>query len=211
MIIRLDDRLRGIAALVVWETPAVHLAEISVAVSARLENYADLSPDSASASSNVADYRRVVRSFGFDVGRYRISSDALRRRLLARKSIATGIAGVDLANLISVALGFPIGCYDRGQIEQPVDHRVGVSNETIASMAKGSLGVVGLPVLADRVGIFGSCVSDSFRTSISPKSCSILFAMYCSAAFDEAKTFGTIFSVYRDAEVPYSSEVAVFR
>jgi DNA/RNA-binding domain of Phe-tRNA-synthetase-like protein len=117
------------------------------------------------AERAIALYKERLRSYGRDPNRYRVSSDALRRRIL-REPIPTIHPLVDAGNILSLASGWPVGCYDPDAIRGAVTLRLGREGETVETLAKGLFDAVNLPVLADELGIFGSPVSDSVRTRI---------------------------------------------
>lgn len=85
--------------------------------------------------------RKAYRSFGKDPNRYRVSSEALCRRIIRGLGIYRIDTLVDLINLVSVRSGYSIGAFDADRIE-------------------------GLPVYRDDKGGIGTPTSDEERTKI---------------------------------------------
>ena len=61
--------------------------------------------------------RKAYRSFGKDPNRYRVSSEALCRRIIRGLGIYRIDTLVDLINLVSVRSGYSIGAFDADRIE----------------------------------------------------------------------------------------------
>lgn len=77
---------------------------------------------------------------------------------------------VDINNLISLESLCSVGSYDLANVEQEVNFRVGLPQETYRGIGKDIVNLEGLPVLADRRGPFGSPISDSARAMITDDS-----------------------------------------
>lgn len=125
---------------------------------------ASLPLEGISALPNVAAARKAYRSCGKDPARYRLSSEALLRRVVQGKGIYKVNNIVDINNLISMKYHFSIGAFDRDTIAFPVEFRVGQAGEPYEGIGRGELNIENLPVLADSKGPFGSPTSDSMRT-----------------------------------------------
>ena len=114
----------------------------------------------------IAAARRAYRAFGKDPARYRISSEALMRRLVKGQGIYRINTAVDANNLISLSTGHSVGMFDAGKIAPPVTFRRAGPGETYEGIGRGPLNLEALPVLADAEGPFGSPTSDSERTKV---------------------------------------------
>ncbi len=125
---------------------------------------ASLTIEGISALPNVAAARKAYRSCGKDPARYRLSSEALLRRVVQGKGLYKVNNIVDINNLISLKYHFSIGAFDRDAVEFPVEFRVGKAGEPYEGIGRGELNIENLPVLADQTGPFGSPTSDSMRT-----------------------------------------------
>ncbi len=110
--------------------------------------------------------RKLYRAFKKDPTRYRLSSEALMRRLKKERDVYEINDLVDLMNLYSLRTGHPIGLYDIEKIEGEIVFRLGEADEVYLGLGKGVLNIENLPVLSDKRGAFGSATSDSERTAI---------------------------------------------
>lgn len=132
---------------------------------------------------SIAGGRKIYRYFKKDPTRYRLSSEALIRRLQKNKDIYRINDVVDLMNYFSVIEGNPIGLYDSDKVEFPVNYRLGKSEEVYKGLGKGELNIQNLPVLCDSIGPFGSSTSDSIRTSVDFETKNIILVIF---GFDES-------------------------
>lgn len=131
-------------------------------------------------------FREMVKRSGWDPSRYRISSDALYRRLMQGKPVESINNIVDLNNYLSLICGFPVGSYDRQKIVGEVFLKVAAAGDECATISKGVLSIAGLPALFDSQGPFGSPVNDSARTMITSSCSQVLTVVYGVNGFDLA-------------------------
>lgn len=117
-------------------------------------------------SAQVETTRKAYKALGKDPARYRGSSEALLRRVVAGKGLPEVNAVVDAINLVSVESRLPIGLYDLGHIVGDIVFRAGRAGETYKGIGKYDLNLEGLPLFADTVGPHGSATSDSERTMV---------------------------------------------
>ena len=110
--------------------------------------------------------RQAYKSCGKDPARYRLSAEALLRRIVKGVGLYRINNVVDLLNLVSFSTGFSIGGYDAGKIGGSVVFGIGRADEIYEGVGKGMLNIEGLPVFRDPAGAFGSPTSDSERTSV---------------------------------------------
>ncbi len=110
--------------------------------------------------------RKGYKACGKDPARYRLSAEALLRRVLKQQSIYQINNVVDIINLISISTGFSIGGYDAQKIEGTINFGIGKENEPYQAIGRGELNIAYLPIFRDNIGAFGSPTSDSQRTSI---------------------------------------------
>lgn len=115
----------------------------------------------------IAASRKAYKLCGKDPARYRLSAEALLRRILKRKEIYQINNVVDLLNLVSISTGFSIGGYDINSIKGNVCFGIGDINEPYSGIGRGELNIAGMPVFRDSIGAFGTPTSDSVRTSVS--------------------------------------------
>ena len=115
----------------------------------------------------IADSRKAYKLCGKDPARYRLSAEALLRRIIKRKEIYQVNNVVDLLNLVSISTGFSIGGYDAEKIVGIALFGIGEKDEPYEGIGRGELNIEFIPVFRDEVGAFGTPTSDSVRTSVS--------------------------------------------
>lgn len=148
----------------VAESESALLAEINV----RLEQLRQsLKIEEISSIPAIGASRKAYRACGKDPARYRLSAEALLRRIVSGKGLYQINNVVDQLNLVSVISGFSIGGYDADKIKGPVRFGIGRENEPYAGIGRGELNIENLPVFRDQEGAFGTPTSDSQRTEVS--------------------------------------------
>jgi len=114
----------------------------------------------------IAASRLAYKACGKDPARYRLSAEALLRRVVSGKGLYQINNVVDQLNLVSISSGFSIGGYDADQIQGDVIFGIGRENEPYQGIGRGELNIEGLPVFRDGLGAFGTPTSDSQRTEV---------------------------------------------
>ena len=114
----------------------------------------------------IAASRRAYKKCGKDPARYRLSAEALLRRVLKRGEIYQVNNVVDQLNLVSISSGFSIGGYDADSIDGAVTFGIGEKNEPYEGIGRGELNIEFMPVFRDAKGAFGTPTSDSVRTCV---------------------------------------------
>ncbi|MEM6722413.1 MAG: phenylalanine--tRNA ligase beta subunit-related protein [Bacteroidota bacterium] len=122
--------------------------------------------------------RKAYKTLGKDPARYRLSAEALLRRVTGGKGLYQISNAVDLLNVVSIRSGFSIGGYDLSKIEGPVRLGVGQEGEPYEGIGRGVLNIAHMPVLRDDLGAFGTPTSDSMRTSVHPATETFLMVFY---------------------------------
>ncbi len=138
-------------------------AEIEQQISALA---ASLKVENISRLPAIAASRRGYKACGKDPARYRLSAEALLRRIVNGKGLYRVNNVVDLLNLVSISTGFSIGGYDADKISGDVVFGVGKKNEPYEGIGRGILNIESLPVFRDNAGAFGTPTSDSVRTAV---------------------------------------------
>lgn len=123
--------------------------------------------------------RTAYKAFGRNPGRYRVSSEALIRRIRRGDELYHINSVVDVNNLISVKSGLSVGSYDLKKIQGAITLRKAVHGEGYTGIGKDFLDMENMLVLADDDGIFGSSMSDSTRTMVTEQAKDILVVIYC--------------------------------
>lgn len=129
----------------------------------------------------IGESRAAYKAFGIDPGRYRISSEALYRRVRQGKPLYTINSLVDANNLVSLETGFSLGSYDLACVGPDIVFRLGRQGESYAGIGKANLPLENMPLLADAGGPFGSPTSDSTRGMIGPETKEGLTVLYSFA------------------------------
>ena len=142
--------------------------------------------ESLAEAKPVRDVRAMFREWGMDPSKYRPSSEALLRRVVQAKGLYRVSNVVDVGNLGSIETGWPFGCYDRSRIQQPIEFRHGLPEESYEGIGKQTWHLQGRPLLADSSGPFGSPISDSTRSMITESAHEILVVLYVPASTADA-------------------------
>ena len=127
---------------------------------------------------NIKESRAAYKAFGKDPSRYRVSSEALIRRIGQGKGLYEVNTVVDVNNLISIESGFSVGSYDAARMGENLVFRIGEAGETYKGIGKEEIKIDALPVLADEQGAIGSSTSDSERAMITEEAQEVLTLIY---------------------------------
>ena len=153
---------------------------------------------------NISSSKKAYKSLGKDPNRYRVSSEALYRRIKQGKGLYQINTVVDTNNLISLETGFSAGSYDLKNVKGNIVLRKGVEGETYKGIGKDDINIENLPLLTDEEGAFGSPTSDSTKAMVTLKSKKILTVIYCFTScenLDEIlKKSSEYLKEYTDAE-----------
>lgn len=122
--------------------------------------------------------RAAYRALGKEPARYRLSAEALLRRVLKGKGLYQINNVVDALNLISIQSGFSIGGYDLDKISGEIILGIGKTDEPYAAIGRGTLNIDNLPILRDDKGAFGSPTSDSERTMVTESTKQFLLVFF---------------------------------
>jgi len=125
-----------------------------------------LSIESISRVPIIAASRKAYKACGKDPARYRLSAEALLRRVVSARGLYQINNVVDQLNLVSITTGFSIGGYDDGQVHGDIVFGIGNPAEPYAGIGRGELNIENLPVFRDEQGAFGTPTSDSYRTGV---------------------------------------------
>ncbi len=123
--------------------------------------------------------RAAYKAFGRNPSRYRVSSEALIRRIRRGDELYHVNSVVDVNNLISVKSGLSVGSYDLEKISGAITLRKAVQGEGYTGIGKDFLDMENMLVLADDEGIFGSSMSDSTRAMVTENTKDVLVVIYC--------------------------------
>jgi DNA/RNA-binding domain of Phe-tRNA-synthetase-like protein len=139
----------------------------------------ELLGEAASSDPVIAKVRAGFKALGKDPSRYRPSSEALTRRVLAGKALYSVNNIVDCGNLVSLMTGVPTGCYDGACLQgNMLTLRPATAGESYAGIGRGEINLANLPVIADEDGAFGTPFSDSARTAVTEGTHDLKFILY---------------------------------
>lgn len=113
----------------------------------------------------IAASRQAYKALGKDPSRYRLSAEALSRRIVKGKGLYHINNVVDVINLTSITCGFSIGGYNADAIQGDVLFSIG-QLEPYDAIGRGILNIEFLPTFRDDISAFGTPTSDSTRTMI---------------------------------------------
>lgn len=136
-----------------------------------------LSIESISKIPTIASSRKGYKACGKDPARYRLSAEALLRRVVSGKGLYQINNVVDQLNLVSISTGFSIGGYDADQIQDDITLGIGRADEPYTGIGRGELNIEFLPVFRDEKGAFGTPTSDSSRTQVTNQTCRFLMVI----------------------------------
>ena len=98
---------------------------------------------------NIKESRAAYKAFGKDPSRYRVSSEALIRRIGQGKGLYEVNTVVDVNNLISIESGFSVGSYDAARMREDLVFRIGEAGETYKGIGKEEIKIDALRNAAD--------------------------------------------------------------
>ncbi len=145
--------------------------------------------------------RAAYKAFGRNPGRYRVSSEALLRRVRRGDELYHINSVVDVNNLISVESGLSVGSYNLDDINGPIVLRKAAAGEGYQGIGKDFLDLENLLVLSDQAGIFGSSMSDSTRAMVTEATTRVLVVIYC---FENAIDLDALLNRAKEAFTTYA-------
>ena len=122
--------------------------------------------------------RRGYKAVGKDPARYRLSAEALLRRVVSGKGLYQINNVVDALNLVSLKSGISIGGYDFEKIHGDISLGIGRAAEHYEGIGRGILNIEYMPVLRDEDSAFGSPTSDSMRTMVTQNTQQFLMVFF---------------------------------
>lgn len=126
----------------------------------------------------IRDGREVYKKLGKVPSKYRLSSEALIRRVLQGKGVYRINNIVDINNLVSLKSKFPVGSYNLQNLSAPISLGIGQEGERYKGIGKELINIENLPVLSDSNGSFGSPTSDSERAMVINEASEIIMYLY---------------------------------
>ena len=113
----------------------------------------------------IAATRHLYRALGKDPSRYRVSREALCRRIIRGLGIYRLTTLIDVVNLVSIKSGYAISGLDGDRIEgDTLTMSVGTADDVYNGIGRGLLNIEGMPVYRDAMGPIATPTSDEERT-----------------------------------------------
>ena len=113
----------------------------------------------------IAGTRHLYRTLGKDPSRYRVSSEALCRRIIRGLGIYRLTTLIDVVNLVSIKSGYAISGLDGDHIVgDTLTMSVGTADDVYNGIGRGLLNIEGMPVYRDAAGPIATPTSDEERT-----------------------------------------------
>lgn len=156
-------RIGLIRATVINEPTSDDLwSEIEAAAQEIIQHYQLLEINQRPA---IAGTRHLYKSLGKDPSRYRVSSEALCRRIIRGLGIYRLTTLIDVVNLVSIKSGYAISGLDGDQIVgNTLTLGVGTHEDVYNGIGRGLLNIEGMPVYRDAAGPIATPTSDEERT-----------------------------------------------
>jgi DNA/RNA-binding domain of Phe-tRNA-synthetase-like protein len=129
---------------------------------------ARLTAESLAAHPPISALRKLFRAAGCDPTRYRISSEALLRRVLKGEELPELHPLVDLNNCLSVELAVPCCVMREGTFTPPLVLRAGRAGESYESL-RGPFNLEGKPLLTDASGPLDTPITGNEKVKITPE------------------------------------------
>lgn len=168
--------LGGLSCTVEW---AAKNASLQAKIQATCQTLAtELSNPAIRELEAIASSRLAYKTLGKDPSRYRLSAEALLRRVVNGKGLYEVNTIVDCLNLISIQSAYSIGGYDLAKIEGDIVLGIGAEKEPYTAIGRGELNIANLPIFRDEKGAFGSPTSDSTRTMVQEKTQQFLMLFF---------------------------------
>ena len=113
----------------------------------------------------IAGTRHLYKALGKDPSRYRVSSEALCRRIIRGLGIYRLTTLIDVVNLVSIKSGYAISGLDGDRIVgDTLTMSVGTADDVYHGIGRGVLNIEGMPVYRDGLGPIATPTSDEERT-----------------------------------------------
>ena len=121
----------------------------------------------------IAAARAGYKALGKDPSRYRLSCEALLRRLIKGNGLYFVNNAVDIGNVLSARTQRSVAVLDEDKIQGDVLIRIG-QDEPYEGIGRGAINIENIPVYCDELGPFGTPTSDTPRTRITETTKTIL-------------------------------------
>lgn len=138
----------------------------------------EISIEDITSLPRIKDARETYKKLGKSPSKYRVSSEALIRRILQKRGLYKINNIVEINNLISLKSKFSVGSYNTKNIQSPICLTIGEEGQKYKGIGKELINIENIPVLSDLVSTFGSPTSDSERAMITNETIEIFMCIY---------------------------------
>ena len=122
----------------------------------------------------IAATRHLYKALGKDPSRYRVSSEALCRRIIRGLGIYRLTTLIDVVNLVSIRSGYAISGLDADRIVgDTLTMSVGTADDVYNGIGRGLLNIEGMPVYRDAAGPIATPTSDEERTKFTEQTVNV--------------------------------------
>ena len=150
---------------------------------------------------HIHDTREAYKACGKKPSRYRVSSEALLRRIIQGKGLYKVNTIVDINNFVSIKSHFSLGTFNLNKIEPPITFDIGNKGETYEGIGKGIINIEKLPLFRDQKGAFGSPTSDSERAKVTLDASRLLTVIISFSGEEDVKE---VLELLKDKLVEYA-------
>jgi len=148
-----------------------------IAIEKEIEKIANFQIEEIKNIPQIQSSRDAYLKLGKEPARYRLSAEALTRRIIQGKGLYKISNIVDVINYSSIKTGYSIGGYDFDKISGKIVLDIGSAEDEYIAIGRGKMNIADLPVFRDGIGAFGSPTSDSERTMITETTKTILLVI----------------------------------
>lgn len=194
--VKISDKIKEICPKVTLGCiqASVEVKSSSEGLLKEIEQYCEelskkISLEDIASLPKIRDSREVYKKLGKAPSKYRVSSEALMRRVLQKKGLYKINNIVEINNLISLKSDFSVGSYNVENIQSPICLTVGKEGESYKGIDKELINIENLPVLSDSISTFGSPTSDSERAMITNDAKEIIMCIYSFSGKDELEGY----------------------
>ncbi|MFO1442642.1 hypothetical protein KDN24_05370 [Bacillus sp. Bva_UNVM-123] len=172
----------------------IHVGESPQMVKGRLQLFQeslffDLEDKNVNELEGIKEWRQIFKSVGKDPNRYRLSAEALYRRVKKQNYLQPVNSSIDLNNFFSLQYEIPIGIYDLDKLSGDITIRLGDEGEEYQGLNGRPNSLHRLIINVDEQGPFGSPFVDSERTCVTEETKNAVQIVFLrpSINIDEAK------------------------
>ncbi|RBW69382.1 B3/B4 domain-containing protein [Bacillus taeanensis] len=147
----------------------------------------ELSEKNISDSNSISEWRKIFKQLGTDPAKYRLSSEALLRRIQKGNKLPFIHSAVDLTNFFSLQYQLPLGIYDLNQLKGNLHLKIGTEEDQYEGLNGRTVNMKNKLITSDDKGAFGSPIVDSRRTMVTESTENALHIVYLQPSMENSK------------------------